>query len=90
MVSTTSRTTEPNHQQPSTSVNRWIAMAAEPYEFEFVPLRSALLIIDTQRPGRNLWMGFKLGQTSGRAETPASAVEPFDKRRPCHPKLKPL
>jgi len=49
MVSTTKATIHPNHKQPSAGMNQLIPVEAEPYEFEFVPSRCALLIIDMQR-----------------------------------------
>jgi nicotinamidase-related amidase len=38
-----------NHDGQATAMNQLITIEAEPYEFEFVPSRCALLIIDMQR-----------------------------------------
>src|SRR5688572_15389748 len=49
MSSTTKSPIHPNNKQHAADMHQLIAVDAEPYEFEFAPARSALLIIDMQR-----------------------------------------
>src|SRR6188474_1850882 len=49
MPSTTKSAVHSNGAEPDAWMNRSVALNAEPYEFEFVPAHTALLIIDMQR-----------------------------------------
>jgi nicotinamidase-related amidase len=49
MPSTTKSKVHLNGEEPEAWINRSVTLAAEPYEFAFVPSRCALLIIDMQR-----------------------------------------